>query len=151
MTASANRTLSTQRNSRACLAVSAAVRGALLAAVSVTALLLACGSDTDGTSSSEGGAGGTTGRGGSAVSGIGANLQNCVGCAEFVTTSEKDPELCDVGSLDLYVALQNCLCGQCEAICGRGCRLPGPDCSACRLTASHEACKAEADACATDL
>ena len=126
-------------------------RDIVLVAAGAAALLLACGSDTDGTSSSEGGAGGATGHGGTTVTGIGASIQFCVGCAEFVTTSRTDPELCAASSLDLYVALQNCLCGQCEAICGMGCRLPGPDCSACRLTASHKACKAEADACASDL
>lgn len=118
----------------------------------VSATASACGSETNGSSSGQGGAAGAAGHGGgSTVSGIGASFHNCVGCGEFVTTSAAEPELCDASSLDLYVTLFECLCGECEAICGMGCRLPGDECSACKLTASYGACKAQADACASDF
>jgi hypothetical protein len=129
----------------------------VVAAAGLVVMCLACGgSETDDspTSSSAGGGGGSGGEGGggrATSATVGSGVPSCVGCGEFVTTSAPEPELCDAASLDLFVAMQECLCTNCEGTCGVACRYPGTECSACRLMAAQTTCKSEWDACASDL
>jgi hypothetical protein len=124
--------------------------------VVLAAAFVACDPETDDdptTASNAGGAGGAsaqTGAGGDG--GEGGRARSCVGCGEYTTTSEPAPMLCEVASLDLYLALDECLCASCEAECGVRCMLgPSPPCSTCKVKASHGVCAEEFDACSKDI
>jgi hypothetical protein len=94
----------------------------------------------------EGGWGGTGGAGGS---GGGA----CVGCGEYITTSEF-VDVCEGYSSDVYNALAECVCaGPCEAVCGDN-LCSGTDltnaCQGCVLD-TNGGCGNEYNECANDF
>lgn len=112
---------------------------------------LACGGDSSGS----GGGASTTGSAGGGGSTLGYPLPHmCIGCGEYLTTSERDAGVCDGGASTLWEALGTCVCGACAMECAHTCQEGSPPddpCTNCKLAAWQTVCAGEYHACAQDL
>ncbi|MEJ7727902.1 MAG: hypothetical protein WKG00_01675 [Polyangiaceae bacterium] len=148
----------------------------LLAPAVGACLSVACGSDGEGTRAPHlvdgvhGGAGSSdaTGAGGAGMGGTesaaggapstpaasgggGGAASGCVGCGEYLTTSDARAQLCD-GAAPLWEKWTACACVACAQTCGSMCELPpNPGCSTCRVEVAYGACAEPYQACANDL
>jgi hypothetical protein len=90
----------------------------------------------------------TSGSSGSSSSG---GYAACVGCGEYLTTSDAMAQLC-AGAVPLWEKWMSCACVACAQTCGARCELPpNPGCSTCRVEVAYGACAQPYQACANDL
>jgi hypothetical protein len=86
-----------------------------------------------------------------ASSGGGGGGAACVGCGEYLTTSDAMAQLCD-GAAPLWEDWTSCACVACAQTCGAMCELPpNPACSTCRVEVAYGACAEPYQSCANDL
>jgi hypothetical protein len=100
------------------------------------------------TTSTSGGTGGVGGTGG--IGGAGGSGGTCVGCAEFLTTTNP-PMLCTT-SIPIYEAYSGCMCnGACAMVCADTCKMQTSSmaCEMC-LIDSTNGCGNQHDACLAD-
>jgi hypothetical protein len=117
-------------------------------------IAIGCGDDESppAETAASGGAGGGVGATGAAGD-AGAGGAPCVGCGEFVTSSEPNLMLCKGGSKAAFEAFVSCLCEVCSAACAGRCSKPStvPGCAACKLGAAQRECKEQHTTCLQDV